>query len=416
MKRPERSSCIWLLLSLTAPLASCGYDSDGLATKTPGAPTAVKPTQTPPAGGEPTPAPPPAQPPVSSTPPATVTPPATTPPPSTKPPEPATPPPSTMPTPPATTTPPPATMPPATMPPATMPPPSTTPPTPVPPASDPPPPPTATPVFDCTLKQPITFNDSRNTESADLAFDAEGYMVFANGRDVERMAKGGSPMMVLEGAISVSRVVDGLGILPGGDVLVADEQTDSLFRLTPGSNQRRAFSVQSPAKFARSPSGALWVTSTDGEVYRVDVETGKSTIVARTNGRLRGLTFSPDYKIIYLSDERAEELLSAQVHDDGTISEPRTFSGRLGQFPDGLATDICGNVYVADRFGGPLLRVTPTGKTEMVSAVNRAPLWGIAFGSGKQGWDDSTLYAVSSDRDLLYEIKVGVKGLPRLAP
>jgi len=302
-------------------------------------------------------------------------------------------------------------MPPATVPPSSMP---TPPPTgtPVPPVSDPPPPPPSAPTLDCTLKQPIGFETRRSSQSADLTFDSEGFLVIANGRDVERLASNGAPQMLIQNALTFSKVVDGLGVLPGGDVVVADSQTDSLDRFTPGSNQRRSINVRSPAKFARAPGGTLWVTSTDGDLFRVDLANGKSSVAAHTDGNLRGVTFGPDFKTIYVSDDRNQVLLSGQIQADGTVTGLRTFSGRLGEFPDGLATDACGNVYVADRFGGPLLRVTATGKTEMVSNLNRAPLYGIAFGSGKQGWTDTSLYGVSADRGDLYEIRLGIKGAP----
>jgi hypothetical protein len=408
MKRPEGISCAWLLLLFAAPLAACGMDSGGLPGQNGKPPNASSPPPTSP-GTTPTVMPPGGD---TITP---VIPPITTPPPTSS--TPATPPPvSPTPATPPTATPP-AITPPATTPPATTPPPAPSG-TPVPPASDPPPPPTATPTVDCSLKQPVTFVSQRSSQSADLAFDADGFLVMANGRDVERLASGGNPEMLVRNALTFSHVVDGLGVLPGGDVLVADSQTDSLFRFTPGSNnggnnnQRRSINVQSPAKFALGPGGALWVTSTDGELFRVDLASGRATSVAKTDGNLRGLTFSPDFKTIYVSDDRAQVLMSGQIQADGTVANFRAFSGRLGQFPDGLATDICGNVYVADRFGGPLVRVTPTGKTEMVSPVNRAPLYGIAFGSGKQGWSDTSLYAVSSDRGDLFEIKLGFKSAP----
>jgi hypothetical protein len=49
---------------------------------------------------------------------------------------------------------------------------------------------------------------------------------------------------------------------------------------------------------------------------------------------------------------------------------------------------------------------------EMVSALDHNDVAGLAFGSGKQGWDDHTLYGVSSHQGLIYEIKLGVRGAP----
>ena len=53
----------------------------------------------------------------------------------------------------------------------------------------------------------------------------------------------------------------------------------------------------------------------------------------------------------------------------------------------------------------------------MVSALDGNDVAGLAFGSGKQGWDDHALYGVSdSGRDVgaIYEIKIGIRGAPPL--
>jgi sugar lactone lactonase YvrE len=149
-----------------------------------------------------------------------------------------------------------------------------------------------------------------------------------------------------------------------------------------------------------------------GELFLVEPASGKVTSIAQTNGHLRGLSYSLDYKTLYISDSGNKALLTAKVRPDGTVDAPVTFARGLGTFADGVATDICGNVFVSDKNGGPLLRVTPAAKVEMVSPLNGDHVAGLAFGSGKQGWDDHSLYGVSEQDSAIYEIKLGVRGAP----
>jgi hypothetical protein len=44
--------------------------------------------------------------------------------------------------------------------------------------------------------------------------------------------------------------------------------------------------------------------------------------------------------------------------------------------------------------------------------LDGARLSALAFGSGRQGWDERTLYGVSENRGGLYEIALGIRGAP----
>jgi gluconolactonase len=201
-------------------------------------------------------------------------------------------------------------------------------------------------------------------------------------------------------------------MLSGGDIVVADYTSDSLFRLDVVTRQQRKLaSLKSPNKLTVGPGGKLYVVGIEGDIYVVDADSGKTTMIGRVNGRLRGLTFSPDYKVLYVSDARNNQLLSLQMRPDGTAEQPRVWVRMLGGGPDGMTTDACGNVYVSDHNNSSIRRVTPRGFVEVVANIDRTTS-SIGFGSGKQGWDSKTLYTVSVERGGSYEIKVGVPPAP----
>ena len=299
------------------------------------------------------------------------------------------------------------TVPPPPYPPVAPPPPVMPPPAPVPPNGslpgecDP-----ITRSLDISVVRPLP-------PTGDLTFDSDGFLVLAIGRDIVRLTRGGTSATLVNNALLPNRTIFGLRVVPDGSVFFTDSSTDNLIRYDPRGD-RRTFSMNAPVQFVRGPTGRFYVTGINGELFALDVESGQSRVLARLGGSLRGLTFSPDYKTLYVAERESRTLRSFPVENDGGLDEPRIFARNLGQGIDGLTTDICGNVYVADQSGDPLLRVTPAGRVESLDI--ETSLSALAFGSGRQGWDERSLYAVSEERGGLYEIRIGVRGAHPLGP
>jgi hypothetical protein len=396
MQRPVHSPLGASALAITCLFVACDVDQAGLRNASSGStpssnPAPADPGTTPPPVKDPGYVPPPPAP--------APTPPTPTPPPA---PDPMVPPAVPMPAP--TPAPPPAQPGPGGLVP------------PVPPAGTMPPTPTPTPTppagpvpGECDITtRPVRFSAQDATEGGDLTFDGEGYLVMADGRDLVRLARGNPPIPLVQNALRPGRSLFGVRVLEDGTVFVTDNSTDIVFRID-ASGVRRMFTMDRPVQFVRGPGGGLYVTGIGGELFYLDMQTERSRVLTRVGGSLRGITFSPDYKTIYVSDRSNGSVLSLDLRADGSVGQSRVLTRNLGSAPDGLATDICGNVYVADRTGDALMRVTPAGRVETVVDVG-SPLSGLAFGSGKQGWDDHALYAVSESRGRLYEIRLGVRG------
>lgn len=283
---------------------------------------------------------------------------------------------------------------------------------PAPDASDPPPV-TRPPECDLATKLPITAT-FRNyiPDSDDFTFDNDGYFLVRSGRDIARLAYLGPPEMVMKNVVGERNTIDSLRMLAGGDIVVADYTSDSLVRLDLNTRQQRKLaSLKSPNKLTIGPGGKLYVVGIEGDIYVVDADSGKTNLIGRVDGRLRGLTFSPDYKTLYVSDARNNTLLSLQLRADGTADQPRVWVRNLGGGPDGMTTDVCGNVYVSDHANSSIRRVTPRGSVQVVANIDRTTS-SIGFGSGRQGWDAKTLYTVSVERGGSYEIKIGIPAAP----
>jgi len=82
-----------------------------------------------------------------------------------------------------------------------------------------------------------------------------------------------------------------------------------------------------------------------------------------------------------------------------------------------LTTDRCGNVYVGGMSSGTVIRIAPDGSAlELVAATARAPVTGLAFGSGVGGWDTQTLYVGVEGNAGILAVALGFDGRPMVMP
>ena len=90
-------------------------------------------------------------------------------------------------------------------------------------------------------------------------------------------------------------------------------------------------------------------------VYRLDPQTGKATVVADDFDRPNGLCFSPDESKLYIVDTGQPRTLGhIRVFDvqDGKISGGQEFASMTGGSADGIRTDVDGNLWASAGWGG----------------------------------------------------------------
>src|SRR5580698_3106452 len=97
----------------------------------------------------------------------------------------------------------------------------------------------------------------------------------------------------------------------------------------------------------------------DMNVYRIDGQTGKPTIVAEGILGPNGLCFSPDEKILYIIESRGvptRKILAYDVAPSGDkLSNKRVFVDAGPGTPDGFRVDIDGNLWCGWGMGDPEL-------------------------------------------------------------
>ena len=160
---------------------------------------------------------------------------------------------------------------------------------------------------------------------------------------------------------------------------------------------------------ACDPQGRLWVgtmaldeTRGAGALYRLDG--GELTPVLRSLTIANGIGWSPDRTRVYYVDTPTRRV-DAYAYD-GELGARSTFAVVEG-FPDGLAVDDDGCVWVAVWGGARVERWTPEGELDRVLAVPAENPTSCCFGDG------GLLYVTTGPGDgRVYVHDAGVTGPP----
>jgi len=269
--------------------------------------------------------------------------------------------------------------------------------------------------------------------SEDFTFDAEGHLVCVTmeGSDLVRVPYGGPVELVVPdvGRGGFGDWLRGARFLLDGDLAVADPAARSVRRVgLDGGISILAGNVTGPNGIAVGTDGFVHVAQLGGEILRIDPESGAAAplFTSETGQRFDGITFSPDYEILYFDEDQGGAVHQMAMAPDGTAGPPSLFTtipsegDPMGGALDGMAADECGNVYVV-AMSGQVYRVTPDGQPEV--AVDVRPSLGgggsggagsimaVNFGSGAGGWKERSLYIMSTQGGF-FEADLGVRGKP----
>lgn len=150
-----------------------------------------------------------------------------------------------------------------------------------------------------------------------------------------------------------------------------------------------------------------------GDLYRVDPD-GSATLVGEGYQVSNGLGFSPDGKLLYHADSPPKTIWAYDVARDRTLKNRRVFAKVPEGYPDGLAVDAEGGVWVAAIFAYELVRFKPDGTVDRRLKMPSRMVVSLAFG----GPDMCDLYVVTGnniDRPLkgtILKLRSDIPGLP----
>ena len=160
----------------------------------------------------------------------------------------------------------------------------------------------------------------------DMAFDKQGNILFSDfyHGTISRINSDGSVSLVISGIAGP----EGIVVLSDGTMIIAEQRTNRILVLAPGSKSLSVLRV-----LPGVPSGASCKDGVDG------------------------IAFDPFNKTLIIPDSPTGAVYSLSL-DGNTM---KLLNSNIVR-PVGAAVDSQGNIYVADECGGAVDRITPDGK------------------------------------------------------
>jgi xylono-1,5-lactonase len=151
-----------------------------------------------------------------------------------------------------------------------------------------------------------------------------------------------------------------------------------------------------------------------GNLFRVDPD-GKITKLWEGIQVTNGLGFSPDRKLLFHADSTTQAVWAYDVQPDRTVKDRRVFAKLPAGWPDGLAVDAEGGIFVAAVNLGEVMRFKPNGTLDSRMKVPAKMVTSLTFG----GKDMQDLYIVTADntddkakKGTIFKTRSDIPGLP----
>jgi gluconolactonase len=149
----------------------------------------------------------------------------------------------------------------------------------------------------------------------------------------------------------------------------------------------------------------------NGRIIRYDPK-GKAEVLTGPAGYANGMALSADGQTLFWIESDTNSVFAQSIRKDGSLSKPEQYATDCGRFPDGLALDAEGNLYVSCYASDEIWRINPEGKKTLFAWDP----WAIVLGSPTNmafgGEDMDELYVANLARTTISRAKVPRKGLP----
>jgi gluconolactonase len=149
----------------------------------------------------------------------------------------------------------------------------------------------------------------------------------------------------------------------------------------------------------------------NGFVLRFTLD-GRGEILAGPFGYANGLALSADERHLYMVESDSDSILRFAISSDDRLHPPAKYAEHVGRFPDGLALDAAGNLYVCCYASDEIWRIDPE-RQKTLLAHDR---WGIRLGRptnlafGGKNFDD--VYVTNLGRYTITQANIGIRGQP----
>jgi gluconolactonase len=187
----------------------------------------------------------------------------------------------------------------------------------------------------------------------------------------------------------------GMAFGPGDDLFVCDLKHAAVFRVGTRTGRVERFAEGAPGHPLRIPNSPAF----DG---RGELWYGQHLTFAN------GLAVGPDGRHLYVAETFANRVSRIAIGDDGAAGEREDVAATPGAWPDGLAFDVAGNLYVGCYEPSQVLRVDPEGRVEVLFREWSAHLLAHPTNLAFRG---TTMFTANLGRWHLTRLQVGAEGL-----
>lgn len=259
------------------------------------------------------------------------------------------------------------------------------------------------------LPLPLPFvTVSGATSSEDFVFDADGYLLnVANGGDLLRAEYGEASTLWYPGV--GPGFAAGTAMRSNGDVVF--NSGGEVRRVgSDGTVQVLAAGLSYPNGLAVDLDDFVYVAEQSGNrVVRIDPDTLDVDVISNEMlSAPNGLAFDATYDNLYVGSFGGGTVHRINIPTGVTT----LFSSGIGTGGlDGIAVDACDNVYVTD-FGPGIVYRVDGDVHELVADLPAGWIPNMHFGSGVGGWDENRLYVMDLGGDRVFELDLGVPGIP----
>jgi sugar lactone lactonase YvrE len=213
----------------------------------------------------------------------------------------------------------------------------------------------------------------------------------------------------------------GLAFGPGGELFVCDLKHAAVFRVDTRSGRVERFADGAAGRPLRIPNypafdgdGRLYVSDSHQfdrpgpGVFRFDPDGRGELWYGGELTFANGLALSPDGRHLYVAETFANRVSRIPVGDDGSAGALEEVATTPDAWPDGLAFDVDGNLYVGCYEPSQVLRIGPQGRVEVLFRELSAHLLAHPTNLAFRG---TTLFTANLGRWHLTRLEVGAEGL-----
>lgn len=137
---------------------------------------------------------------------------------------------------------------------------------------------------------------------------------------------------------------------------------------------------------------------------------GRSEFLAGPFGYPNGLALSADEKSLFMVESKTDSIHRFEIRADGSLGPAELYASDCGRFPDGLALDAEGNLYVCCYASDEIWRISPVREKTLFAWDRWAILLGgptnLAFGG--ENFDE--LYVANLARTTITRARIGRRG------